>query len=64
MDLHGLGVSGLQASGTVRKYFAMNFLNLFLYSFGEITVGETFLGTTREVFTHVSSCLSQVYCLR
>ncbi|WVZ87816.1 hypothetical protein U9M48_034393 [Paspalum notatum var. saurae] len=56
--------SVLQSSGTVRKYLLMNFLNLFLYSLGETTVGDSFLGTTRDAFTHVSSCLSHVYCLR
>lgn len=53
-----------QWSGTLKKYVVMNFLNLFLYSRGEIIVGNWFLGTTREALTQVSSCLSQVYCLR
>lgn len=50
-------------SGTVRKYLDMAFLNLFLYCIGDMTVGDSFLGPPRmpEAFTHVSSCLSQVY---
>lgn len=52
-----------QWSGTFKKCARINFLNLHLYSIGDMTVGWTFFGT-REDFTQVSSCLSHVYCLR
>lgn len=52
-------------SGTVRKYEVIAFRNLFLYCLGEIMVGEAFLGppSMPDALTHVSKCLSQVYCL-
>lgn len=56
-------ISEHQWSGTHKKCEDMNFLNRLLYSFGEMTVGKTFFGTSED-FTQVSSCLSQVYCLR
>lgn len=64
-DLLGKIDGGDHWSGTTRKYADMAFLNRFLYCFGEITVGETFLGPPKipEALTHVSRCLSHVYCL-
>ncbi|MFS8028735.1 hypothetical protein Hanom_Chr16g01513891 [Helianthus anomalus] len=42
----------------------MAFRNLRLYCFGDMIVGDAFLGPPRipDALTHVSSCLSHVYC--